>query len=136
MSLANNINRRNELNAELKREKERHEQAMRDLRANLADVNGRILQQEDGLDAEQIAFAETLIYVSGTFGPHGDDYEMVREAIDDIASGPTRLRREYSATKNYAHWELKNAAIYYLLNLKSIMEMKSKAAAEAKQAAS
>lgn len=56
-----------------------------------------------GLSSEQIDAAEKLVLVSGRM--EGESQEaIVRDAVRDIATGPTVLRTRYMGAKDYARW--------------------------------
>lgn len=65
----------------------------------------------EGLDADKIALAETVLQIHGSYAKGGTDRaSVVSDAIKQIATGePIRaiyndLWRTYFGTKNYAHW--------------------------------
>ncbi len=139
------------------------------LRADIALLVEQIEQRKAGLDESKILLAEHAIYVTGIYGPFGDDQAAVNAAISDIADGCTkegygRLRSDGLGTKTYDRFshqrcdcsyscgprhgsivfqiglkrevrgrlegggeltaDEKDAAIYYLMNLKAILSAK------------
>lgn len=79
-------------------------------RANLVSrlegLQTRINQSLEGLDADKVALAETVIYVRGSYAKAGDDRASVlRDAINELAtSDGGRLWRETFGTKSYDRW--------------------------------
>ena len=168
-SLSALIGDRRKYREEIAELKKKFEQELAVLTAELNSIQSMIHMEAASLDLDKIKLAETVIYiyVSGKYGPYGDDQDAVNEAIEDIADGCRKtgyghLRTEYFGTKNYGRWfhqgsnheygfgprhgsivfaiglkpdirkrlseggslseAERDAAIYYLLNLKKVTE--------------
>ena len=92
-----------------------HEAAAKETAAAIrADIRKHSLLMEtatEGLDADRLALAKTVIYVRGTYARAGEDRaSVVHDAIKQLATGETirptygDLMRVYFGTKNYYRW--------------------------------
>lgn len=57
------------------------------------------------LDSEKIHLAESLMEIEGLkWHKSGDSPNAIKDAINDIANGCVKIRREYFGCKNYDRW--------------------------------
>ncbi|USR61593.1 hypothetical protein NFJ01_04185 [Lelliottia amnigena] len=75
--------------------------------ARISKEMARVLEKlnfvNSGLDDQKVSHGMRIVY----FGNPKESSERracISDAISDIASGFSRLRKEYLGTKNYAHW--------------------------------
>lgn len=105
MSLAIYEREKIRITAMIREERERHERALKGLRAELELVATNATISANGIDDSKVLHAEHVIYVRGNFEKAGEDRVGCREAaIADILQGGRRLKTEAFGTKNYAHW--------------------------------
>ena len=103
MRAAQHVLRLKNLHEERKYEKERHERRMNEIDGEIKKSAEAVEIFQSGLELDRVEIAESVIYAIGEFG-YGDDFRVVRKAIDDVAAGCPILRNEYLGTKNYDRW--------------------------------
>lgn len=105
MNLAALEKQRLDLQGQIKTETDRHEAQMRDLKASFAETCRLIAVSAAGLDTDLIAQAEAVLEVRGSYAKAGEDRAYaLQQAIDDLATGGNKIKRQYFGTKDYAHW--------------------------------
>lgn len=91
------------IDAEIDAEERRHAAEMAGLKAARRDtVRQRQAASVAGLTTEQVKRAEELVRVSGR--AVGEWRGAVEDAIRDVATGPTGLRRRCFGVKDYDRW--------------------------------
>lgn len=96
------LKRLGDINNKLKQE---HEVAITKLECLRDQLKSKIRMFEDGLSLDLVGTAERLLDISGRYKPNGAIAKLVWDAIQDIANGCPKLRREYFGIKTYDRWD-------------------------------
>jgi hypothetical protein len=91
------------LRCDIAAEQERQTAAMTKLQSELAEAGKAAALTGDGVDPERVARARAVLSVKGS-PVNSKRMAVVRDALDDLASGGHRLAQRQMGTKDYAAW--------------------------------
>lgn len=82
------------------------------LASELIEVNERLNIVNAGLNEDMVSHGMSIVKFGKTKSI-SERMACVRDAINDIANGCIKLRKEYLGTKDYAHWSDQRIACHY-----------------------
>jgi hypothetical protein len=89
------------LSGELETENKRHTEAVKSYKQQIAEAERQKSMLLKGIDIEKIHTAEKVLWIRGLRDENNFDSDCVRRAIQGIASGDQKIKREYYGVKNY-----------------------------------